>query len=269
MSSAHVSGRRSAVMLRLPSSPLSSSSLESDVVRDGPRKEANKRLPITPENYRSEAERIKSFDDWPLSDVVNPEQLAHVGFVYTGEGALVQCFQCGVKYSHWYKGDVPLIVHQVFSSDCLFLQTLTSEGKSSPAEQRPPQSYDQPGGEHSLQFPYCSDQAARTRLKPFLQYRGAQGRRHVVGQNWEGSDNDEHCRDNPNHSLMASGQICVAKPEMGYTSRVSMQSIHRSHYSGRPDNSNKCFKSPTQSLSGSLRTPRCSERFAVSYSLVT
>ena len=67
-------------------------------------------LPITPENYQSEAERIKSFVGWPLNETVHPEQLARVGFVYTGDGALVQCFQCGVKYRHWYKGDVPLNV---------------------------------------------------------------------------------------------------------------------------------------------------------------
>ena len=69
-------------------------------------------LPITPENYQSEEERIKSFVEWPLNEAVHPEQLARVGFVYTGDGALVQCFQCGVKYRHWYKGDVPLSVHQ-------------------------------------------------------------------------------------------------------------------------------------------------------------
>ena len=58
-------------------------------------------LPITPENYQSEEERIKSFVGWPFNEAVHPEQLARVGFVYTGEGALVQCFQCGVKYHHW------------------------------------------------------------------------------------------------------------------------------------------------------------------------
>ena len=50
-------------------------------------------LLITPENYQSEEERIKSFVGWPLIEAVHPEQLARVGFVYTGEGALVQCFQ--------------------------------------------------------------------------------------------------------------------------------------------------------------------------------
>ena len=81
-------------------------------------------LPITPVNYQSEAERIKSFVGWSLNEAVHPEQLARVGFVYTGDGALVQCFQCGVKYRHWYKGDVPLSVHQKCNPRCSFLQTL-------------------------------------------------------------------------------------------------------------------------------------------------
>jgi len=54
-------------------------------------------LPINVENYSSEAERIRSFIGWPLNEVVHPEQLARVGFVYTGEGSLVQCFQCEVR----------------------------------------------------------------------------------------------------------------------------------------------------------------------------
>ena len=255
-----MSVRRSAGMLKLPSSS-SSSSLENDVVRDGPSKEPKKKLSITPENYQSEAERIKSFVGWPLNRIVHPEQLAHVGFVYTGEGDLVQCFQCGLRYCLWNEQDVPLNVHQICSPRCPFLQTLTSEGKSSSTEQRPPQSYIQlesNDGEHSLQFPYRSDQVTRARLKPFLQCSGTQQlvHRRVVGQNWEGSDS---CRHNPNHSLMASGQTCVGEPERGCTSRMRIQS---NHHSGRlDDNSIKCFKSPTQSLSVTLR---CSEQFAVS-----
>ena len=262
-----MSVRRSAGMLKLPSPSSSSSSLESDVVRDGPRKEAKKRLSITPENYQSEAERIKSFVGWPLNEAVHPEQLARVGFVYTGEGALVQCFQCGVKCRHWYKGDVPLNVHQQCNPHCPFLQTLTSKGQSSSTEQRPPQSYVQPesnDGEHSLQFPYSSDQVTHTRPKPFLQCSGAQQlvHCHLVRQNWEGSDNHEDYMDSPNYSLMASGQTCVPKPERGRTSRMLIQSNHHSHYSSSlEDNSRKCFKSPTQSLSVTLR---CSEQFAVS-----
>ena len=191
-------------------------------------------LPITPENYQSEAERIKSVVGWPLNETVHPEQLARVGFVYTGEGALVQCFQCGVKYRHWYKGDVPLNVHQKCNPRCPFLQTLTSKSKPSPPEQPPTRSYIQPESigsntqsigvsKHSLQFPDYSDQAVR--LQSFKHWGGvlpaqelAEGgfymiaRRdvvrcfscNVVVQDWERRDNviDEHRRHSPDCSLL-------------------------------------------------------------------
>ena len=187
-------------------------------------------LPITAENYQSEAERIKSFVGWPLNEAVHPEQLARVGFVYTGEGALVQCFQCGVKYRHWYKGDVPLSVHQKCNSRCLFLQTLSSKSKPLPPEQRPTRSYIQPDtvgsntegeevSKHSLLFPDYSDHTIR--LQSFKHWGGvlpaqelAEGgfymlaRRDIVKcfsckiilQDWERSDNviDEHHKYSPN-----------------------------------------------------------------------
>ena len=138
-------------------------------------------LPITPENYESAAERIKSFVGWPLNEAVHPEQLARVGFVYTGEGALVQCFQCGVKYRHWYKGDVPLNVHQKCNPHCPFLQTLTSKSKSSPAEQRPTRLYVRPESlgsntqceevsKYSFQFPDYNKETVR--LQSFKHWGG-------------------------------------------------------------------------------------------------
>ena len=192
-------------------------------------------LPITPENYQCEAERIKSFVGWPLNEAVHPEQLARVGFVYTGEGALVQCFQCGVKYRHWYKGDVPLNIHQKCNPRCAFLQSLGSKSKPSLGEQqRPTGLYIQPESnvnyaqteevsKHSLQFPDYSDQAIR--LQSFKHWGGvlpaqelAEGgfymiaRRDVVKcfsckvvvQDWERSDNviDEHHRLSPNCSFL-------------------------------------------------------------------
>ena len=189
-------------------------------------------LPITPENYQSEEERIKSFVGWPLTEAVHPEQLARVGFVYTGEGALVQCFQCGVKYRHWYKGDVPLNVHQKCNPRCPFLQTLNGKSKALFPEQhvQPSKSYITPesigsntqGEEismHSLQFPDYSEEAVR--LQSFKHWGGvlpaqelAEGgfymiaRRDVVRcfscdvvvQDWESGGNvvKEHYRHSPN-----------------------------------------------------------------------
>ena len=60
-------------------------------------------LPINVKNYGSEEERLESFIGWPLNESVHPEKLARVGFVYTGEGSLVQYFQCGVRYRNWLK----------------------------------------------------------------------------------------------------------------------------------------------------------------------
>ena len=88
-------------------------------------------------NYQSEVERMESFASWPLEHLVHAEQLAKVGFVYTGEGSLVQCFQCGVRYRNWLKGDIPLSVHQRYNPDCVFLQSLSCKSKKQSLEQGP------------------------------------------------------------------------------------------------------------------------------------
>ena len=112
---AHLDKHRSAVLLKLPpSSSFSSSPLEDEeVVRDGPE---NK-----PESYQCEEERIKTFSAWPLNGIIHSKELVRVGFIYTGQGALVQCFQCGFKNGFWFEGDVPLDIHQSGSPYCPFL----------------------------------------------------------------------------------------------------------------------------------------------------
>ena len=278
--------RRSATMLTLqPSNP--DDDHGDEVVRDGDdekkkgesTKKQSKKMSITPANYQSEAERIKSFAGWPLNEAVHPEQLAHVGFVYTGDGALVQCFQCGIKY-HWYKGDVPLIVHQKCSPCCPFLQILSSKSNSPPPEQRPTRSYVQPGSlpigsntqgeevsKHSLQFPDYSNQAMRTRLKSFVYCSGSQEltgssymitHREVVQQDWDRSDN-AIVQDSPS----AANQLCIAKPESCRSSRLPLQSKCQRDV---PDSFSRCFKSPTHSQSGSPIAARSFEQFTVSAS---
>ena len=61
-----------------------------------------------------------SFVEWPLTEAVHPERLADAGFVYTGVGDLVKCFQCGVQHHNWpHPGDNPLDMHHPC---CPFLQ---------------------------------------------------------------------------------------------------------------------------------------------------
>ncbi|XP_065906481.1 baculoviral IAP repeat-containing protein 7-B-like isoform X2 [Dysidea avara] len=184
-------------------------------------------LPITVENYRLEEERLKSFVGWPLNESVHPEQLARVGFVYTGEGSLVQCFQCGVRYRNWLKGDIPLSVHQRCNPRCAFLHTLTS--KTKPTLEKPNRSHvpdfsiDVPNEIVTLEFPDYTDQA--TRLQSFKYWGGVLPKEelaeagfymiarrdvvrcfscHVVLQDWEKTDNviDEHRRHNPECSFL-------------------------------------------------------------------
>ena len=88
--------------------------------------------PTISEDYRYEVDRINSFVGWPLNETHKPERLASVGFVYTGEGTLVQCFHrdCGIKYRAWSKGDNPLSVHQKCNPRCPFLRTFACKQKS-------------------------------------------------------------------------------------------------------------------------------------------
>ena len=84
-------------------------------------------LPFTQENYQYETARLNSFVGWPIKEIVHPVKLAGVGFVYTGKGSLVQCFQCGIKYRNWNKlGQeiAPFDIHHHCNPRCPFLQTL-------------------------------------------------------------------------------------------------------------------------------------------------
>lgn len=84
-------------------------------------------LPITPENFQYEIQRIWSFVGWPLWEVVHPVQLACVGFVYTGKGTLVQCFQCGIICRDWDRKTSPFVVHYTLNRRCPFLKTFITQ----------------------------------------------------------------------------------------------------------------------------------------------
>ena len=173
--------------------------------------------------YKSEAERLKSFVGWPLNESVHPEQLVRVGFVYTGEGSLVQCFQCGVRYRNWLKGDIPLNVHHRCNPDCVFLRTLSCKSKSSSLERPQELTVNNQSENFSLGFPNYTDQA--TRLQSFKYWGGVLPKEelaeagfymiarqdvvrcfscHVVLQDWEKSNNviDDHRRHSPNCTFL-------------------------------------------------------------------
>ena len=86
------------------------------------------------EGYGHVIDRVNSFNGWPLSETHDPKRLASVGFVYTGEGTLVRCIFCGIKYRDWKKGDNPFAIHKTCNPRCPFLQTLACKRKGSKQE---------------------------------------------------------------------------------------------------------------------------------------
>ena len=87
--------------------------------------------------FSSYEDRFESFGKWPLMDVVKPEQLAGVGFFYTGKDSATKCFSCGVKYKGWRKGEVPLLVHKLLNPRCVHLNSILSKGSEEAVGARP------------------------------------------------------------------------------------------------------------------------------------
>ena len=87
------------------------------------------------QNYANTSLRLHSFAQWPYSSVVTSYQLASVGFYYTGEGAKVICFSCGLEVREWKRGDVPLLVHCRTNPDCPFIKSII---KGPPASAQAP-----------------------------------------------------------------------------------------------------------------------------------
>ncbi|KAF2897200.1 hypothetical protein ILUMI_08974 [Ignelater luminosus] len=64
-----------------------------------------------------EAERLKSYDNWPL-DFIEPKNLAEAGFYYTKNNDLVRCAFCKIEIMKWQQGDDALTEHSRWSENC-------------------------------------------------------------------------------------------------------------------------------------------------------
>lgn len=73
--------------------------------------------------YRFESERLRSFENWPLS-YIEPEKLAAAGFYYLGEGDKVKCFECNIEICQWVENDDPMEDHKRWSNRCRFIKKL-------------------------------------------------------------------------------------------------------------------------------------------------
>ncbi|XP_053396572.1 E3 ubiquitin-protein ligase XIAP-like [Mercenaria mercenaria] len=61
--------------------------------------------------YRTFADRVSSFINWPVQIKQTPEQMANAGLFFTGFGDCVRCFTCGGKLCQWCPTDDPWTEH--------------------------------------------------------------------------------------------------------------------------------------------------------------
>jgi len=71
--------------------------------------------------YKIEAERLKSFEEWPIGLEQTPKDLSDAGFFYEGRGDKVTCFSCGGGLKNWVSGEIPWEQHAMYYSNCEYL----------------------------------------------------------------------------------------------------------------------------------------------------
>lgn len=95
----------------------------SDVLMMGGDGDCLMRRPEYP-NYAIEADRLKSYEEWPTSMKQKPQQLSDAGFFYTGKSDRVKCFSCGGGLKDWEQDDEPWEQHAIWYSNCHYLQLM-------------------------------------------------------------------------------------------------------------------------------------------------
>ena len=75
------------------------------------------------QEYRSEATRLSTFNNWPVT-FIQPADLAHAGFIYTGHGDQVRCVFCHQDVGGWESEDFPITEHRRLFPLCPFVQGL-------------------------------------------------------------------------------------------------------------------------------------------------
>jgi baculoviral IAP repeat-containing protein 7/8 len=94
----------------------------------------NAQLPVAerlkhPEHpeYAVEANRLKSFEDWPKTMRQKPQELSDAGFFYTGKGDRVACFSCGGGLKDWEENDVPWEQHGMWYGKCEYVRLVKGD----------------------------------------------------------------------------------------------------------------------------------------------
>ncbi len=74
--------------------------------------------------FALESERIKSYDDWPVSMSQKPCQLSDAGFYYSGKGDRVICYSCGGGLKDWEQNDDPWEQHAMWYGKCEYVKLM-------------------------------------------------------------------------------------------------------------------------------------------------
>ncbi|XP_077293435.1 putative inhibitor of apoptosis [Arctopsyche grandis] len=79
------------------------------------------------QKYANFHDRMKTFEDWPVSLPVKPVDLAKAGFFYKGNSDKCCCFYCDSVIKCWVSGDDPWEEHARWNPSCVFLHTVKDE----------------------------------------------------------------------------------------------------------------------------------------------
>ncbi|CAD5118138.1 DgyrCDS6874 [Dimorphilus gyrociliatus] len=62
--------------------------------------------------------RLKTYSNWPIHDIIEPVELAKCGFFYLGEADKVQCYMCKGIIHQWNLGDTATEEHKKHFPNC-------------------------------------------------------------------------------------------------------------------------------------------------------
>ncbi|XP_033151802.1 death-associated inhibitor of apoptosis 2 [Drosophila mauritiana] len=77
-------------------------------------------LPLRPK-YACVDARLRTFADWPISNIQPASALAQAGLYYQKIGDQVRCFHCNIGLRSWQKEDEPWFEHAKWSPKCQFV----------------------------------------------------------------------------------------------------------------------------------------------------
>lgn len=83
--------------------------------------------PVTTPHLEIEANRLKTFKEWPINLKMRPAELSDAGFFYTGMGDRVQCFSCAGGLKNWEEDDVAWEQHALWYPNCDYLKLIRGQ----------------------------------------------------------------------------------------------------------------------------------------------